>query len=80
MTARSSGCIYLYVVLVAIEEVNFSGCLLDARVKVQHLEERSRPTFPYAYDETLLKASPDVPLKYRYMKRLEGEKGKESPD
>lgn len=43
----------LYVVFVTIEEVNFTGGLLDAWVKIQHFEQRSRSTLPHADDEAL---------------------------
>lgn len=43
----------LDVVLVTIEEVNFTGGLLDAWVKIKHFEQRSRSTLPHADDEAL---------------------------
>lgn len=43
----------LDVVLVTIEEVNFTGGLLDAWVEIQHFEQRARSTLPHADDEAL---------------------------
>lgn len=40
----------LNVVLIAIEEVNFASCLLDAWVKVQHLEKCSCSTLSHTND------------------------------
>lgn len=43
----------LNVIFIAIEKVNFPSGLLNARVKVQHLEECSCSTLSYADNETL---------------------------
>lgn len=52
------------VVFIAIEEMNFAGCFLNAWMKIQHLEKRSRSALPHAYDETLMQTKQEISLKY----------------